>query len=587
MAYRPSGSSGRQEPQYTSLFDITSFTPREGIAGSEVLICVHIRQDLSAIARPNFFAVFDGIRTPVQLSSRTPYEQGFLMNFSVRVPTLESVMVDTLVELYFILEDSARNQLQVGDLGRFIYRMAPNQYPYESSLYEAGGSQGRPVPTSYVSTLLTQKYDISTLTNIFQDWPYRQGSGVQMRGSYLAVTGHHPSFPMSSSHERQMTSPYQFCNAEYMPVHPSYQSTSQHLPRESTSEQPSEAALSSSHHGQLMRMSSFPSARSTSQFEGFAQAESPSRSPQYGVRREVNLIGDLDSMMENWTRDERRAKRRLVEFERSQMGNKIDSTFKPITLDHRAPSSICVSCIWWEEKQDCFVTSVDTIYLLESLVAVRFTVEEKNRIRRNLEGFRPLTVAKLKPDSESFFKIIMNFPHPKPRNIEKDIKVFPWKILQIALRKIISKYPANYSPGPAPLQHMGSTSFGTTSFDQAATSSTSSSPSQQESAMHSFGTDRASSSGFAPSTSGPQMQMMPPAGMAYSTVPPGPYDPRVGADLRQMHQYWGESVGSSSNPSAGLPSGAAPAEHDSRLRQQYGQHHHPRHASDRSRRGRR
>jgi hypothetical protein len=30
------------------------------------------------------------------------------------------------------------------------------------------------------------------------------------------------------------------------------------------------------------------------------------------------------------------------------------------------------------------VTSVDTIYLLESLVAVRFTVEEKNRIRRNL-----------------------------------------------------------------------------------------------------------------------------------------------------------------------------------------------------------
>jgi hypothetical protein len=33
-----------------------------------------------------------------------------------------------------------------------------------------------------------------------------------------------------------------------------------------------------------------------------------------------------------------------------------------------------------------YVTSVDTIYLLESLVAVRFTVEEKNRIRRNLEG---------------------------------------------------------------------------------------------------------------------------------------------------------------------------------------------------------
>jgi hypothetical protein len=83
---------------------------------------------------------------------------------------------------------------------------------------------------------------------------------------------------------------------------------------------------------------------------------------------------------------------------------------------------------------------VDTIYLLESLVGVRFTVEEKNRIRRNLEGFRPLTVSKAKADSEDFFKVIMGFPAPKPRNIEKDVKVFPWKILSHALKKIIGKY---------------------------------------------------------------------------------------------------------------------------------------------------
>ena len=86
------------------------------------------------------------------------------------------------------------------------------------------------------------------------------------------------------------------------------------------------------------------------------------------------------------------------------------------------------------------MTSVDTIYLLEQLVNVRVTVEEKNRIRRNLEGFRPLTVSKAKADSEEFFKVIMGFPVPKPRNIEKDVKVFSWKILSHALKKIISKY---------------------------------------------------------------------------------------------------------------------------------------------------
>lgn len=92
------------------------------------------------------------------------------------------------------------------------------------------------------------------------------------------------------------------------------------------------------------------------------------------------------------------------------------------------------------------MTSVDTIYLLESLVANHFTVEEKNRIRRNLEGYRPMTVSKGKPDSENFFKIIMGFPSPKPRNIEKDVKVFPWKILAPALKKIVGKYVRARSP---------------------------------------------------------------------------------------------------------------------------------------------
>jgi hypothetical protein len=34
----------------------------------------------------------------------------------------------------------------------------------------------------------------------------------------------------------------------------------------------------------------------------------------------------------------------------------------------------------------------------------------------------------------------MGFPNPKPRNIEKDVKVFPWEVLGSALKKIIGKY---------------------------------------------------------------------------------------------------------------------------------------------------
>lgn len=158
----------------------------------------------------------------------------------------------------------------------------------------------------------------------------------------------------------------------------------------------------------------------------------------------LNIEGDLDSVATiPWNPEEMENRRKLVQFWRHQKGSQITSRFSVIAQNERQPNSICISCIYWAEKGECYVTSVDCIYLLESLVAVRFTVEEKNRIRRNLEGFRPLTVSKAKADSENFFKLIMAFPNPKPRNIEKDVKVFPWKILASALKKIIGKYVSN------------------------------------------------------------------------------------------------------------------------------------------------
>lgn len=161
---------------------------------------------------------------------------------------------------------------------------------------------------------------------------------------------------------------------------------------------------------------------------------------EYYTKAILKLNGDLDAMAESWTKAERESQRRLVQFTRFQTGSTIHAQFKPITPGSRTPTSICISCISWEGKNECFVTSVDTIYLLESLVAMRFTVEEKNRIRRNLESFRPLTVSKAKAESKDFFNVIMGFPAPKPRSIERDVKVFPWKVLSHALKKIIGKY---------------------------------------------------------------------------------------------------------------------------------------------------
>ncbi|KAF2127685.1 hypothetical protein P153DRAFT_377233 [Dothidotthia symphoricarpi CBS 119687] len=214
----------------------------------------------------------------------------------------------------------------------------------------------------------------------------------------------------------------------------------------------------------LVRATALPQAGSASSSQAFNPYS------LYQTKAVLRIEGDLGIMSEGWTQGELDAKRRLVRFERSQNGSTIETSFSAVTPETLVSGTICVSCIWWEDKNECFITSVDAIYLLEKLVNVRFTVEEKNRIRRNLEGFRPLTVSKAKSDSEGFFKTIMGFPKPKPRNIEKDVKVFPWKILAHALKKIIGKYSASYSStaGIGSLPIASTSSYVPNSISQAA-----------------------------------------------------------------------------------------------------------------------
>ncbi|KAK0523478.1 hypothetical protein OC842_006132 [Tilletia horrida] len=175
--------------------------------------------------------------------------------------------------------------------------------------------------------------------------------------------------------------------------------------------------------------------------------------PEGAPRASLEIEGDLERQVFGWDHEEWTNGRRLLQFWRRQEGTTIHASFKNVLQREYdqpdGPRGIIISCIFRPDKNECFITSVDLIYLLESLINNRFTVEEKNRIRRNLEGFRPITISKNKPDCSAFFKRIMGFPAPKPRNIEKDVKVFAWSSLRPALCKIVGKYYASYTPGTA------------------------------------------------------------------------------------------------------------------------------------------
>lgn len=154
----------------------------------------------------------------------------------------------------------------------------------------------------------------------------------------------------------------------------------------------------------------------------------------------LELVTNLSGLCVDWTPAEIQAGRRLVRFGKVQDGRRLIVSCESISQDEYCEQDSVISCIYREDSKMCFVTSVDVIYLLERLTNGEFPVEEKNRIRRNLEGLRPTTVSKHKPGYEDFFQRIMEFPDPKPRNIEKDLKVFKWNLLGQALEKILSKY---------------------------------------------------------------------------------------------------------------------------------------------------
>ncbi|KAF5229503.1 hypothetical protein FANTH_14179 [Fusarium anthophilum] len=152
------------------------------------------------------------------------------------------------------------------------------------------------------------------------------------------------------------------------------------------------------------------------------------------------------SMAENWTTEELDNRRRIVLFHRKPMGShkesKVEAICRPVGTKQRIMNCICISCIWWDERGECYVTSVDIIRLLEQLFVPSncFSAKEKALIHRELDKLHPQIVYKTKPDTQEFFKTIMGFPDPKPFSLGEDVKVFQCENLDSALENIIRSY---------------------------------------------------------------------------------------------------------------------------------------------------
>ncbi|KAL1965530.1 hypothetical protein VTN77DRAFT_5613 [Rasamsonia byssochlamydoides] len=472
------GSPGLQPPPRQAP-EVTSYSPQRGSEGSKIFVHVLSQHDLHSSARAAFLS-FGSKQCECTTNLLGYQDSTFNYVFSVEAPAFITTMSPSFaVPLQLVIDIPSDNGPVILQVGVFTYEQFPQASSSDEcrkrrvSVSEDSGS--RPIKRHsaqeievkgerdcYTIHERSASYSpfLQTPTTV-STYPAQCNQEKSPRASFDLFAG------TSSGSQTSLQAPSPL-PASWSPSF----SAAHSLPAIAAPQQtPTLSARPP--NPTLIRTSTMQQ-----QPNHLGQAQPFNPYAMYPTKAVLKLNGDLDSMSEDWTAEEKEAKRRLVQFTRVQEGSTIHADFKAVSPEDRAPNSICISCIYWESKNECFVTSVDTIYLLESLVGVRFTVEEKNRIRRNLEGFRPLTVSKAKADSEEFFKVIMGFPAPKPRNIEKDVKVFPWKILSHALKKIIGKYSASYSStaGALPTSLNGSISHTRAGSDAGTESQRASSP---------------------------------------------------------------------------------------------------------------
>ncbi|KAL2872821.1 transcriptional regulator medA [Aspergillus lucknowensis] len=433
--------------EHRQLPEVISYSPQRGSEGTRVFVQIQSPYDLHTSSYATIYIVFGSKRCECNPHFLGFEASSFQYVLSVDTPPFVSTGSPSLAVPLQVAMD--------GQNGRHSTTLQVGVYTYEHTGQKSPSDENRKRRISSVSDPLSRPIKrASTLPVQIKEEP----SNYNPYSPYMQPLPSMNGFPPYQTGSSPRIAPAQQYTTSPANSQPSIRAPSPTAPSWSPSflsvghEQRGNGYTVS--HGVCQPKPSSPARISNptlirtstlQQSNGLPQTQSFNPYAMYPSKAILKLNGDLDSMAQNWTQEEVEAKRRLVQFTRMQSGSTIHTDFKPVTPEERAPNSICISCIYWSGKDECFVTSVDTIYLLESLVAVRFTVEEKNRIRRNLEGFRPLTVSKSKADSEDFFKVIMGFPAPKPRNIEKDVKVFPWRILSHALKKIIGKYSASYS----------------------------------------------------------------------------------------------------------------------------------------------
>lgn len=164
--------------------------------------------------------------------------------------------------------------------------------------------------------------------------------------------------------------------------------------------------------------------------------------PQAPNKVTLKIIGDLNTITKDWSLEELHDCRRLVIFRKSLIGSTLQISFRAVSSNGEPqPDSFCISCIKGDAIGGYYFTEDDIIGLIEWLRSwpspYRYSAEQKTHVIHSLKDFHPLTVSKIRAETEDLFKLIMGLSNPQPSNLNVDIRVLYWETLLPALETIM------------------------------------------------------------------------------------------------------------------------------------------------------
>ncbi|KAL8810559.1 MAG: hypothetical protein Q9200_002481 [Gallowayella weberi] len=448
------------EPNMQKAPIVTSWGPEQGSPGTLINVDLHSNYDLALLSTAKATMRFADIDCPATLKRLDdPKKSTYQYVLISRVPMLDlAELSSSQVRISVQLQDLSGMTVTMIDVGYFRYNSrhrtgigSPQGVTQQQSLimnmtktYDPAGNEAVAQARSQSSTPGFYRTGRS---------PYAQRSRPQTQDSSPRYSPY--ELPSSSSRRRSSTilsesgCPTMDLTPQGSGWTSSYAANNRYGQRTALSVTPALRMQSSLVPPVVFEPPLFRTSERLKELNKNMPATSPKITKvPHSVEARLEIHGKVDSMMDGWTPDECKAQRRLVHFWRSQRENTVFTSFAPWVPEARVPKEQCRSCIWWEERQDCFATSVDVIRLCEQLVARggNVTTPEKNRIRRNVSNFAPITIHKDDPETQDFFALIMGYTNPKPKNIQKAIKVLPWRNIGPAMMKLVKKYvsPSSY-----------------------------------------------------------------------------------------------------------------------------------------------